>query len=129
VLRRLELEGFMSPGSATDLHSRLPFQFSTLTRATRPWPIVQGTFDSSKTQDLALKMWASIGELLGSWINQELAKPKPDGANVQRWEAQLQAHGTTTEQGRILAEKRKQEEREQGESGDEEEEEDEDEDD
>lgn len=114
----------MSPGSAINLHSCLPFQFSTLIRETRPWPILQGTFDIPQTQARALELWASIDHHLRIWIENEKAKSKPDRASLQKWEAQSRAHGTTTEVGRSLAEKRKQEE-DEDDDGEEEEDEDE----
>jgi hypothetical protein len=113
---------------AVDLHSRLPFQFTTLTRTTRPWPIVQGTFDVPQTQARAVQMWAGIGEQLRIYINGEKAKSKPEEAKIKRWEAQLKAHGTTTEQGRVLAEKREQEEDDEDDEDDDDGEDDEDED-
>lgn len=60
--------GRMPPGTALDLHAKVPFQFTTLSQQTRPWPIVQGTFDQPPMQERAIQLWASIRQQLSSYI-------------------------------------------------------------
>jgi hypothetical protein len=62
----------VAPGSAVDLHSRLPFQFSTLTSTTRPWPIVQGTFDQPPMQQRAVDYWKSMRQQIQGTIDSNM---------------------------------------------------------
>jgi hypothetical protein len=61
----------VAPGSAVDLHSRLPFQFSKKISETRPWPIVQGTFDQPPMQQRAVTYWAGIRQQILGMIASE----------------------------------------------------------